>query len=262
MEERPLRPLGSIRKPWQGVANVVRFNWPLYLFPITLLLLLGLVKAYVPPSLNPLWWLAMATVSYTALASLAASYYVYDISDLYKLRWLKPYLPKPGRKILNINAGFDETSTLIENLAPACHLVAMDFYDAHQHTEPSIKRARRAYPPYPGTIQVNTNHLPIQHETVSLALALLSAHEVRDVAERQTLMRELARTITPDGYVIITEHLRDAFNFLAYNIGFLHFHSANTWHQSFEGSGLKLAKQIKVNPFITAFILVKDGATP
>lgn len=48
----------------------------------------------------------------TTSVSLLVSYYVYDLSDLYKLNWLHELVANLKRdlKIVNIHAGFDETS--------------------------------------------------------------------------------------------------------------------------------------------------------
>ena len=64
---------------------------------------------------------------------------------------------------------------------------------------------------------------------------------------------------TPKGQVIVTEHLRDTANFIAYNIGFLHFHSKETWLQTFRNAGFKVFQEIKITPFISTFILTKNG---
>ncbi len=61
------------------------------------------------------------------------------------------------------------------------------------------------------------------------------------------------------GKIIVTEHLQDRANFLAYNIGFFHFHSRTTWLNTFQSAGLNVADEIKVTPFITTFILDKNG---
>ncbi len=47
------------------------------------------------------------------------------------------------KQILNINAGFDETSFIIKNNFPNADLNVFDFYDAEIHTEPAIVRARK-----------------------------------------------------------------------------------------------------------------------
>jgi hypothetical protein len=91
--------------------------------------------------------------------------------------------------------------------------------------------------------------------------AFLSAHEIRDEQERVVFFKELGRIVKASGRIIVTEHLRDIPNFLAYNIGFLHFHSKTSWLNTFKESGLRIEKEIKNTTFISTFILVKDATT-
>lgn len=55
------------------------------------------------------------------------------------------------------------------------------------------------------------------------------------------------------------EHLRNTPNFLAYNIGFFHFYSKAIWLKNFNTAKLKLVKEIKHTPFISIFVLEKNG---
>jgi hypothetical protein len=89
----------------------------------------------------------------------------------------------------------------------------------------------------------------------------LAAHEIRNDSERIIFFKELSRILTPEGKVIVTEHLRDIPNFLTYNIGFLHFHSKATWYKTFATAGLAVNKEIKTTPFISTFILTKYGSS-
>ena len=104
-----------------------------------------------------------------------------------------------------------------------------DFYNPLKHTEISIKRARKAFPPNSHTVQVSTDRLPFKDHTFDYALAILSAHEIRDERERVLFFSELSRVTKPTGLIFVTEHLRDFNNFIAYSLGFFHFHSKTSW---------------------------------
>jgi hypothetical protein len=65
--------------------------------------------------------------------------------------------------------------------------------------------------------------------------------------------------LAPTGTVVVTEHLRDPANFLAYTIGFLHFHSRRVWLATFRDTGLRVEHEVKTTPFITAFFLRKHA---
>lgn len=243
------------RKPLQGVTNIVRFNWHFYLL-IMILLGFGVLSLLTFPTYELPVFIVMCCLLFPVGASLVVSWYVYDRSDLYQLPWLNNL---EGR-VLVLNAGFDEiTDTLRQRFIDADFQIC-DFYNADKHTELSIQRARKAYPPDPSTISVDTSeHLPFDEHYFDNAIAMLSLHEIRSATERVAFLSELHRTLKPSGKLYITEHLRNMPNFIAYNIGFLHFHSKKSWAASFFQSNFTLLKTIKTTPFITTFILQKNG---
>ena len=250
--------MDAIRKPLQGLRNIIRFNWHFYALAFGLALAVGAVALVLPAPLSYYAWAGLGLLLAPVLVSLAVSGYVYDYAGLYKLGWLPARIaPVPGNRMLTISAGFDELTPLLAQTWPAGQLLAVDFYDPARHTEVSIKRARQAYPPVPGTLQVSTHSLPLPSHSIDYALAFLAAHEVRDAAERAIFFREIARVLKPHGELIVVEHLRDAANFLAYTVGFLHFHSRPAWLATFRAAELRVAQEVKITPFLTAFILRK-----
>lgn len=246
------------RKPLQGVRNIVRFNWHFYLIAFIAFTLLFLFQSSIPDQFRIFILSASIVAFLTMIISLVVSYYVYDFSNLYSLNWLPN---SEFNKVLNINAGFDETSQIIKSKFPNCELTICDFYDKGKHTEVSIKRARSAYPPLVGTIQVSTSSLPFKDNEFDYSLAILSAHEIRDKSEIVQFFNELKRVTKPNGQIFVTEHLRDFNNFLAYTIGFFHFYSKSTWNETFKLASLSIEREIKTTPFITTFILKTNGDT-
>ena len=195
-------------------------------------------------------------IAVSTIISLIASMYVYDLSDLYKLNWINE--DRTATHIVNINAGFDETSILLKNKFNNANLVVMDFYDPVLHTEVSIRRARKAYPPYPETRLIKTSELNLENNSADKIFVILAAHEIRDKVEREIFFKQLNSALKLEGEVYVTEHLRDFFNFFAYNIGFFHFFSHSTWMKLFKASGFNIKKEIKITPFISTFILSKN----
>ena len=251
--------MAPLRKPLQGVGNVVRFNWPFYLVANGAALVLAGLWLAGPSLLRPYAALLLALALLPLLLSLLITAYIYDFSGLYQFRWLAEKVPAPAA-MLTLSAGFDEISAPLAQQYPTASLLAADFYDAARHTEPSIQRARRAYPPYPSTRAVDTRAaLPLANDSIDLAVAFLAAHEIRDAAERAAFFQEIARVLAPAGTLVVTEHLRDPANFLAYTIGFLHFHSRRAWLATFRAAGLRVEREVKITPFITSFFLRKNG---
>ncbi len=247
----------KMRQPFQGVWNIVRFNRQFYVLSGGFLLLLLLAANYPDASLQIYSLIVGLLVLLPIIISLAVSYYVYDLSGLYQLKWIDDGVTEEQHLIVNINAGFDETSVLLQHKFPNAELMVFDFYDPEKHTEVSIKRARKAYPPFPGTKTVITGHMPIADNVADKIFVIFAAHEIRNEEERIIFFKELKRIMNPAGEIIITEHLRDLPNFMAYNIGFIHFYSKPTWQHIFQSAGLTVKKEQKITPFISTFILNK-----
>lgn len=251
-----------MRKPFQGVWNIIRFNWHFYALALLVVSLLFLAKSWVADTYHPLLHFFLLVSILTTLLSLLISSYVYDFSGLYTFNWLNPYIPAAPEKIVNIHAGFDETSESLARKFAESELRVLDFYDPKVHTEISIKRARKAYPPYPGTQCIQTQHLPLKSDSIDVIFLILAAHEIRNQAERDTFFQELRRILKTDGKIVLVEHLRDLPNFIAYTIGFFHFYPKKTWLQTFKKNHLRLLDTLKITPFIRAFILNKHANTP
>jgi ubiquinone/menaquinone biosynthesis C-methylase UbiE len=249
----------GMRKPYQGVLNVIRFNWQYYVLSIIVVLAGIFIAFYLKTTLRPVVLALVLLIILVNLISLFLSWLIYDHSSLYKFTWLDRMRLESGAKIININAGFDETSFLLKSKFSDADLTVLDFYDPIKHTEVSIKRARKAYPPFPNTQKTDTKQLPFKNNSADNIFAIFSAHEIRKDEERVVFFKEINRILTSKGQVIITEHLRNASNFLAYNIGFFHFHSKKTWLNTFQAAELNVSAEIKITPFITTFILGKNG---
>lgn len=249
------------RNPFQGVSNVLRFNWHFYVVAAIGIMILLLLSQHLSKD----WiWIPLAAsilILLTILVSLFVTYYIYDLSELYEFTWLDRTATNSKIKILNINAGFDETSQILATKFKDSELHICDFYDPKYHTEISIKRARRAYAPQPNTLKVKTDSLPYSDGEFDVVCVSFAAHEIRNLEERKHFFRELKRVTNRDGKIYVTEHLRDTYNFLAYTIGFLHFYSRTTWMSIFKSTKLNLIQERKITPFVSTFILASNGTT-
>ena len=155
--------------------------------------------------------------------------------------------------IVNINAGFDETSFIIKNKFPQSDLRVFDFYNAKQHTEPAIKRARKVSLVYPNTQQIASDSIPMDDNSVDIIFLLSAVHEIRSHKEKVQFLTECYRLCKPDAKVIMVEHLRDFPNFLAFTVGFTHFFSRAAWKKAFEQAGFSGFKETKFTAFMSIF---------
>jgi len=191
----------------------------------------------------------LGVVGFSSVISLVVSFFVYDLSDLYQLNWVED---GNGKTLLTVNAGFDETSDIITAKFPQARLTMCDFYNPERHTEQSIKRARRRYPPLRNTISVRTDKLPFSENAFDDAIVIFSAHEIRNPVERVCFFSELRRVTS--GRIFVTEHLRDLNNVLAYTVGVFHFYSRKNWMDTFLAANLRVVRglcnkfSVKVTP--------------
>jgi SAM-dependent methyltransferase len=260
LEKRQDREVTSAeRDRFQGLSNVVRFNWPYYAIAAGLAVIMCAGSAIaVGPLRTVILCSLVVTVSLTFL-SLLVTWYVYDHSGFYTLQWLDDI--ELGDTIVNLNAGFDETSHLLQNRYRDAELIVFDFYDPEKHSEPSIRRARLAYPQFPGTRHITVDHFPLHDASVSDVLAIMSAHEIRSHQERVRFFKEIRRTLIPGGKAIVVEHVRNAANMLAYNVGAYHFHTRQAWTTTFNDAGLDIVSENRITPFLTLFSLEKNGTS-
>jgi hypothetical protein len=245
----------TIRKPFQGIGNIIRFNWHFYAIAAFVIISLNIFQKYLSHNSSIVAAFIIGLMLFTIFISLAVSYYVYDYSNLYLFDWLNQLKIKDSKHIVNISAGFDETSIILAEKFPQAELKVFDFYDATKHTEISIERARNAYPPYPHTEIVNTKAIPLENNSVDIIFLILAAHEIRDDEERIHFFYQLKKSLSSHGKIIVVEHTRDVYNFMAYTIGFFHFLPKKTWLRSFSESDLKIISSFKITPFITVFVL-------
>ena len=247
------------RKPFQGISNIIRFNWHYYIIAFILIAVLTIANRFLPASIQIITTILLSLTALSIIVSLAVSWYIYDHSDLYTLNWLNDFNIGSNKQLININAGFDEISSLLKEKYPDSNLLVFDFYDPAKHTEISIERARKAYPPFTGTTIISTDNIPLKANSVDYIFLLLAAHEIRNDDERISFLKQLYAILSPAGKIIVVEHQRDMYNFMAYNFGFLHFFSEKTWKQTFVNATLSLESEFKITPFISVFVLTKNG---
>lgn len=242
------------RRKFQGVLNILSFNRHFYVIGLSVLAFI--ILAFLVLNLPHVWlWLVVAAFSYGLIMPLIVSAYVYDFSGYYDFNWLETLnLPqsKP-MQIVNINAGFDETSFILKSKFTGSDLKVFDFYNSKQHTEPAIVRARKVSQVYSGTAQIASDRIPLPDHSVDLVFLLSAVHEIRSHQEKVMFLKECHRICKPDGKLITVEHLRDTPNFFAFSIGFTHFFSRNTWKKAFQEAGFSDVEESKFTPFMSIF---------
>src|SRR5438046_1872703 len=142
------------RGRYRGTVQIFLYNWPSYVFgALACLVSLALaVLVPLPSFARLLLVVGAACAAFWLAASVIASYWVYDHSDLCQWDWIRGLFPVPPNRWANIHAGLDETSLKLLSLFPRTGSTILEIYDPEKMTEPSIRRARRLTPaPVPAT---------------------------------------------------------------------------------------------------------------
>ena len=240
---------------YRGALQILMFNWTFYVAAVIVFIVGVLVLKIVE---MPGWMFALGIFGTTLTAcwsfgSLAVSHYVYDRSPLYKLSWLDSILDKAPSTFINIHAGLDESSVLLQSYFPAANFQILDIYDPAIMTEPAIERARNFTESELKSIASDFRHLPITNESCEVVFVFFAAHELRTAESRISFFREAYRILNVDGTLIVVEHLRDVPNFLAFGPGFFHFLKHDDWIEAAKFSNFRGAEEIKITPFVSAF---------
>lgn len=247
----------SARGNWQGMLTIARFNWPLYLAALVVLLAAGGGLFCVSNSvLKMACYAALLGAVYFVFGSLGVSHLIYDRSDLYRWNWLARALNgSEKRGVIFCHSGFDECSQMLREKLADAEWQVLDHFDAVRMTEPSIRRARRLYPPTPGTVAAAYDAWPVKAECADVVFGILAIHEFRSENERCAWFAQARRCLRTGGRVVLVEHIRDTANFLAFGPGFLHFHSRQSWQRAWACAGLRLSDEFHITPWVRVFIL-------
>jgi ubiquinone/menaquinone biosynthesis C-methylase UbiE len=124
--------------------------------------------------------------------------------------------------------------------------------------EPSIARARREARSMLASANADFRKLPLQTASADLVTVIFVAHELRRPASKEAFFRELARVIKPGGRVLLVEHLRDAWNLVAFGPGAFHFFPRSEWLRVANVCGLRPDVEFTRTPFVRAVAFRHD----
>jgi SAM-dependent methyltransferase len=243
------------RRPYQGVMQILQFNWRMYLGAALGIFAAAITWPRLPASGRAALMLCAAPALFWLIASLAVSHYVYDRFPLYDLHWLERALAAAPRRWINIHAGWDETSGLLQAIFPESIGEAVDLFDPAMMTEASIRQAHRANRAVLPSTPARYDALPFENATVDAAFVIFAAHELRRQEQRVKFFLEIARVLTPGGECLLVEHARDEWNFLAFGPGFLHFFPQRVWRNVAQQAGLAVRSKFELTRFVHVFVL-------
>lgn len=248
------------RSRYAGLLQILRFNWPWYGAAsgcAVSALVLGLALALPGWATIGLGVLAGCAAFWTA-ASLLAAHYVLDCSPLYAGAWIVGKIPLLPKRWINLHAGLDAFTPLLENLFPGRCRGVFDLYDPRVMSAPSVARARRRSPPAihaVHAVHAHSSSLSLTDAGCDCVFLFFTAREIREKERRERFFQELKRVLQPGGHLLLAEFVRDGWNTLAFGPGAWHAFAPHEWRRLAQISGFELLDEFPITPFVRVFML-------
>ena len=204
----------------------------------------------------PLFVGGLLAVTMSAAAVLT-TWWVFGASARHRWDWVGRAANRPNRW-LNLTTGFDDSTPILRQQLGGQGR-SLDVFDSAKDHEPALKRARDRFPPEGRPVSPTALDDEIEPASADAVLLLMSAHEAHG-PDRVELFRSAARALTPDGRLVVVEHLRDLANTLAFGRGAWHFSTRTEWLAVAEAAGLALTVETRLSPFVAGFVFTRKGA--
>jgi SAM-dependent methyltransferase len=188
-----------------------------------------------------------------AIASFAAFHWMFDRSPFLSGAWLVKCVGHAPQTCVQVSVCAEQTVIPIQSVFPHCKSETVDLFDESITTEPAIARARQH-----GLIaaaKAAPDALPFDDDSTDLVVVTLAAHEIRHPQRRESLFKEIARIVAPDGRVVVVEHLRNLSAALAFGPGLFHFYPRGEWVRLARAARLTIAEEFHITPFVHVFVL-------
>lgn len=238
---------------------VILFNYQKILLGIIVSAILFALSFWIDFNLCVLILRVFGTLIFlNIIASLIASYILYDNSDLYELNNLKGIID--WNKIENavlVHASFDPISKMLEEKFPNLNLAVCDIFGNRHEKEKGIETSKKVFPPNPREIKIKPYQLPFENHSQDIVFAVTALHEILDYEQRVLFFKEAKRVLKDDGVIIVSEQFRDFTNFVFFNIGAFHFLSKKQWKKAILNGGLKIVENKKITLFANMLIVKK-----
>lgn len=250
-------------RQYSGTVSTLLYNWPIFAGALFFGLVALIVSSVVP---SPWSWLFLTSglgVLILALSILVTTFVVYDWGEKHEYdRLAELGQVNQANVVIDITCGKLRGSRGMLPHHRQGHYFVIDIYDSQKMTDAALRRARDMEPPLMTDRRIyrqtgQPNRIPVPHQWADVVYCSFSLHELRDSRDRAALFAEFARVLKPDGRLLIAEHGRDLFNFLAFGPGVLSFFPPATWHQHITQAGLTVERHERWRGLVDLWVVSK-----
>lgn len=222
----------SPTKTWLRYFYIGRIN---YLKGLLLAGVLALVAASIwSPAVG--YFVITVAVSYVIVSG-AGLYLLYGppsqriFDDLFEMGQVTG-----NDRVVDIHFGTWRFSRTTLQTLPGVTVHAVGVHDPEEESEVAVRDVWKFERPPTGHPRFRDDHgnpsaLPVDDQSADVVLLGFGIHEVHSKQERDTLMQELKRILTPDGRVLLVERGWSPLLLFVFGPLFLHFTPAKEWQK-------------------------------
>ncbi|HSM59016.1 MAG TPA: class I SAM-dependent methyltransferase [Candidatus Sulfomarinibacteraceae bacterium] len=254
--------------PFSGTLKHINAHWPTYLGGYGGAIALALALILFASGRE--WWglllvavVVLLVTAYFLLASLWATHQQVDLKQnqpaavLFRLGRLQP-----TESFVHVGLGVQETPVrLSRHLTSGC-VTAVDVYNPQlAPSRPLARRRQQSRPPRNDPrltwSEGSINLLPLPDSSTNAVTISHTLTELRQHGDRQRLLQEIHRILSPGGQLILAEPVRTRTNWLVGGIAALRMESLPYWRRLLSETGFHLRQEQNVRNFYYCFRVEK-----
>jgi SAM-dependent methyltransferase len=242
----------AARHRFKGLTSYIRTHWPtffiIYAGLILALLLIGVGLLFDWYSLVPF------AIAIALVAGYAFAYYIwighrlYDIDNRTPTKLLIQLSQlQTNEQVACIDLGPRENGLIIADHLISGRCMVIDVYNPQSHTSTSLRRVRTRSiktDPDPRLIWIDSSFelLPLPDNSVTAVFLVEILSEFWLAGEREQLLEEIWRILTPEGRVLLAERVRTQRNMLLTGLLTSSAPTIGTWRRMMEKAGFIIQK--------------------
>ena len=249
------------RGPFHGAWRVVRYNSHWYALALIVCAASIVLAVTTSSPLARTLGVAVGVISaWWLMASILASYWIYDRARLNDWTWLLEHIaePRSGNRWLSLDVGSDLGAGALKDMLPGEVGTARTLALPSGGQTRSLSKAQADAP----MVRPSRGRSDLDGQRFNRVFLLQAAHELRSREDRERLFEEIAEHVAPEGEVVVVEHGLDIPNLLVWGPGAFHHYPVREWIRLAEQAGLRLHHTGRHTPFVRVLVFsASSGST-